>query len=263
MNAAVKQVLRDCPNLRLHVLFALFGFRAPVTASDVAQVIPMDRKVAASHLAGLEADGYVARVSGRWLLTDKGKQISLPGTGLIAPPEGGGFPPTVGSSSSLLINSSINNHELPLPENESGVKTPTFPELPDLVELAAVRIGAGRERARVKLNAALEAGAGPEWIELQLALWGWYGLTPKSEGIKFGLAAVALARIAEFVPIEPYTLPFKYHSQEGVELRELERAADCVCGCRYQTDREAREADGSAGGAWAEYIAGRDWERGA
>jgi DNA-binding MarR family transcriptional regulator len=109
IDQTVKRVLRDCPNKRLHVLFCLFAFTPAPTATDIAAEIPMDLGTTNKHLHGLERDGYAAHSGQRWFLTDKGRQLPLPGLSLPRQPmelteQSEGNTLTLASTTTTLLN---------------------------------------------------------------------------------------------------------------------------------------------------------------
>jgi hypothetical protein len=79
----VQTLVRENRNMRLHVLFVLWASPGPLSAIEVARVINCSRDAVDEALPALEFDGYAARFpAGRhacWWVTDKARQLSLPG----------------------------------------------------------------------------------------------------------------------------------------------------------------------------------------
>ena len=112
----VQTLVRECRNMQLHVLLVLWASPRPLLAKELAQVINCSTDSIRDALPNLEFNGYVAQFPGgrhpRWWLTDKGRQLVLPGLMLID--DTGKTPLTFPET----------------PEGERG-KTPlTFPETP-------------------------------------------------------------------------------------------------------------------------------------
>jgi len=83
MDYRLKQLVRDNRGLRLHVWLVLAGSVGPLLAVDIAGEIGCHRDSVIDALRAMERDGYTAALGPgrhpRWTLTDKARQLPLPG----------------------------------------------------------------------------------------------------------------------------------------------------------------------------------------
>ena len=101
----IRTLLRDNRQIRLHTLFVLWASPNPVTITDIAADLNINRGTVGDWLPAMEQDGYVCHFGAgrwcKWTVTDKYRQLPLPN--LIGDGE---FSPIISSSSSDLISSS-------------------------------------------------------------------------------------------------------------------------------------------------------------
>jgi DNA-binding IscR family transcriptional regulator len=83
IDSRVQTLVRECRNMQLHVLFVLWASTGPMSAKELAQEVNCSPDAVQQALPNLEFNGYVAQFPGgrhpRWWLTDKARQLSLPG----------------------------------------------------------------------------------------------------------------------------------------------------------------------------------------
>jgi len=193
INLQVKRLIRDCPNTRLHILFALWGFNSPPTATDISMEIPMDRGQVGVHLHGLESDGYVFRQGQRWYLTSKGQQIPLPGLARELTEESVENSRTLCSSSlidtGLLTPSSL---KLQLQQPKSVENSRTLPpSYALLIPYFLDKIGPANKALENALQHAADAGDDPAEIATRIEEWSAYLGSEKAKGIQNPGAFVA------------------------------------------------------------------------
>lgn len=83
MDIRIKQLVRDNRGVRLAVWLVLAGSAGPLLAVDIAGEIGCHRDSVSDALRAMERDGYTAALGSgrhpRWTLTDKARQLPLPG----------------------------------------------------------------------------------------------------------------------------------------------------------------------------------------
>lgn len=174
--------------MRLHVLFVLWASTGPLVAKEIAQEINCCPDAVDQALPQLEFDGYVSRLPGgrhpRWWLTDKARQLSLPG---------------------LYVGGEV--------ENLNFIAPTTTTALLDPLSTPKAVVAATAEVEKINLNPALAAairvtGIGKNmWAELS----GYEWVTPafvrghdqyrRSRGESTGMLITRL-RAGDMVPVE-------------------------------------------------------------
>jgi hypothetical protein len=177
----VIDIVRNCRNAKLHVLVLLWGATTPVTALDIANAGLMNRDTAGDHLKKLEDDGYATHQGQRWFLTNKGRQLPLPGLTLDQNSEN--FR-TFSSSSSYPTTNIIPpalQKPLQLP-GETRKNSALSPEYELLVPFFLEKIGPSKNIASW-INQAAESDDSPSKIASLIAQWAVYLSTDKAKGI--------------------------------------------------------------------------------
>lgn len=179
----VSQFIRANRGAPLTLLFTLFAFDSPASITELAQATGYTRNTVAPTLRRLAADGYAAEISGRWITTDKARQLSLPGLRDRSTLQEN---LASGSSSSLVVieGTASDERELLLPMPKKLASMPknlasmpkklasvNHPDRRRLVNFLTDTIGCESRRiAEQAIDTALEDGDSPLSIEHE-ALW--------------------------------------------------------------------------------------------
>jgi len=208
MDYRIKQLVRDNRGLRLHVWLVLAGSVGPLLAVDIAGEIGCHRDSVSDALRAMESDGYTAALGPgrhpRWVLTDKARQLSLPG--LEDYVEAEKFRLSGSSSSSLIEETAELVREPLLPPDLTRKNSAS-----DLERLADVLYnevgGVTRARARQVVGVALNRGDSARWVELQILAWWVYAESPRGRTInavgRFVAAKIEGDETAPMTPVEP------------------------------------------------------------
>ncbi len=194
----VRQLVRDNRKTRLHVLFVLWASTTPLLAKEIAYEIGCSADAVEDSVGPMEADGYISRIGAgrhpRWWVTDKARQLALPG--LLLKNEGEKITLTSGSSSSSskLEATHCVTSDQPLQLQSEGEKITLTSDDKRLIALFE-EYGCPRQRAAAAVAVAIERGDSPNYIECQFQSWRLYVESPLGDGIKLPPAAFAAKKI--------------------------------------------------------------------